>query len=85
MMAMFVKFKTQVFACYNHTTKEWEYLAAKPDGLVYINPDAVKYVEQTPNGEVTCVLFGPREGDDYVFLHQSIDSVVRALEEASRQ
>lgn len=84
-MAMFVKFNTHVFAMYNHTGKEWEYLPAKPDGFVYINPDAVKYVQQTPNGEVTCVLFGPKEGDDCVFLHQSIDSVVRALEEASRQ
>ena len=84
-MARFVKFKTQVFACYNHTTKEWEYLPAKPDGLVYINPDMVKYVGQTSNGEVTYVYLNPGEGDDCVFLHQSIDSVVRALEEASRQ
>lgn len=84
-MARFVEFKTKVFACYNHTAKEWEYLPAKPDGLVYINPDMVKYIAPVPNGEVTCVFFGPREGDDYVFLAQRIDSVVRALEEASRQ
>lgn len=85
MMAKFVRFCTQVYGVY-HGDKGWEYYPDKPDGLVYINPDAVKYVQQTPNGEVTsCVLFGPKEGDECVFLHQSIDSVVRALEEASRQ
>lgn len=83
-MAKFVRFCTQVYGVY-HGDKGWEYYPAKPNGLVYINPDMVKYVGQTSNGEVTYVYLNPGEGDDCVFLHQSIDSVVRALEEASRQ
>ena len=83
-MARFVKFETQVFACSSNAIGEWEYLPAKPDGTVFINPDMVNYIAPTPNGEVVCVFFGPKEGDDCVYLRQSLGSVASALTEKSR-
>lgn len=77
-----IKFETMVFPAYNHNTKEWEYLPAKPGGVVFINPDRVKYVAAAPTGEAVYLHFGGgTENDDSVFLRQSLESVVETLEE----
>ena len=83
MMARLVKFDTRVVAAYNFSTKEWEYLPAKPDGVVFINPDRVEYISPTPCGDVVYLHFGgASDEDNSVFLRQSLDSVVGLLEEA---
>ena len=76
-----VKFETMAFPTYNHNTKEWEYLPAKPGGVVFINPDRVEYVAAAPTGEAVYLHFGGgTENDDSVFLRQSLESVVETLE-----
>lgn len=76
-----IKFETMVFPAYNHNTKEWEYLPAKPGGVVFINPNRVEYVAAAPTGEAVYLHFGGgTENDDSVFLRQSLESVVEALE-----
>ena len=77
-----IKFETMAFPAYNHNTKEWEYLPAKPGGVVFINPDRVEYVGAVPTGEAVYLHFGGgTENDDSVFLRQSLESVVETLEE----
>lgn len=76
-----IKFETMAFPSYNHNTKEWEYLPAKPGGVVFINPDRVEYVGAVPTGEAVYLHFGGgTENEDSVFLRQSLESVVEALE-----